>query len=200
VLSAKVVLSDGGFSSIHDDKAVRLQPFRSTQGGVMKQRNVARRTARKDRLIREEVHDPYKSRLKLAEPSVCSQCGAVFQKGRWAWTACPADAQDVLCQACRRINDGYPAGEVTLSGGFLQQHRQEILNLARKQGEQEKAERPLHRIMAVEQEQGGVLIQTTDIHLPRRIGEAVHSAYEGDLDYRYNEDTYFIRVAWRRDG
>ena len=104
-----------------------------------------------------------------------------------------------LCQACRRINDGYPAGEVTLSGDFLRQHRQEILNLARNQEEQEKTERPLHRIMAIEEERNGVLIKTTDIHLPRRIGEAVHSAYEGELDYRYNADTYFIRVSWRRD-
>ena len=165
----------------------------------MKQRNVSRREPRKDRLIREEVHDPYKARLKLAEPSVCSQCGAVFQKGRWAWTSPPPDAQQALCQACRRINDGYPAGEVTLSGGFLRQHRQEILNLARNQEQQEKSERPLHRIMAIEDGQDGVLIKTTDIHLPRRIGEAVHSAYEGELDYRYNEDTYFIRVSWRRD-
>lgn len=165
----------------------------------MKDRNVSRRAPRKDRLIREEVHDPYKARLKLAEPSVCSQCGAVFQKGRWAWTSPPSGAQEALCQACRRINDGYPAGEVTLSGRFLRQHRQEIMNLARNQEEQEKSERPLHRIMAIEDGQEGVLIKTTDIHLPRRIGQAVHSAYEGELDYRYNEDTYFIRVSWRRD-
>jgi hypothetical protein len=165
----------------------------------MKQRNMSRREPRKDRLIREQVHDPYKARQKLAEPSVCSQCGAVFQKGRWAWTSPPSGAHEALCQACRRINDAYPAGEVTLSGGFLRQHRPEILNLARNQEEQEKTERPLHRIMAIEEEQDAVLIKTTDIHLPRRIGEAVHSAYEGELDYRYNADTYFIRVSWRRD-
>ena len=165
----------------------------------MKQRNLTRRPPRKDRLIRENVHDPYKARLKLAEPSVCSQCGAVFQKGRWAWGSPPSDAQEALCQACRRTNDGYPAGEVTLSGDFLRQHRQEILNLARNQEELEKSERPLHRIMAIEDGGHSVLIKTTDIHLPRRIGEAEHNAYEGELDYRYNEDTYFIRVSWRRD-
>ena len=166
----------------------------------MKQRNVPRRAPRKDRLIREQVHDPYKTRLKLAEPSVCSTCGAVFQKGRWAWTPPPSGAQKALCQACRRIGDGYPAGEVSLSGSFLEQHRQEILHLARNQEEQEKGERPLHRIMAIDEDANGILIKTTDIHLPRRIGEAVYSAYAGALDYRYSEDTYFIRVNWRRDG
>ena len=73
------------------------------------------------------------------------------------------------------------------------------MNRARNQEEQEKSERPLHRIMAIEDGRDGVLIKTTDIHLPRRIGQAVHSAYEGELDYRYNEDSYFIRVSWRRD-
>ena len=56
----------------------------------MKQRNVSRREPRKDRLIREQIHDPYKTRLKLAEPTVCSQCGAVFLKGRWQWAPRPA--------------------------------------------------------------------------------------------------------------
>jgi hypothetical protein len=165
----------------------------------MKQRNVSRREPRKDRLIREQVHDPYKTRLKLAEPTVCSQCGAVFHKGRWQWASRPAGARERLCQACRRTNDRYPAGQLTLSGDFLERHRSELLNLARNQGEQEKAERPLHRIMAIEEGSDEVVIKTTDIHLPRRIGEALHSAYEGELDYRYNEETYFVRVTWRRD-
>jgi hypothetical protein len=130
----------------------------------MKQRNVSRHEPRKDRLIRERVHDPYKTRLKLAEPTVCSQCGAVFHKGRWQWASRPVGAQELLCQACRRTNDRYPAGQLTLSGGFLKRHRPELLNLARNQEEQEKAEHPLHRIMAIEEGSDEVVIKTTDIH------------------------------------
>ena len=44
-----------------------------------------------------------------------------------------------------------------------------------------------------------IVINTTDIHLPRRIGEALHSAYEGELDYHYDEEAYLIRVSWKRD-
>lgn len=38
-----------------------------------------------DRRIVEHVHDPYKTRLKLAEPTVCPKCGALFHEGRWRW-------------------------------------------------------------------------------------------------------------------
>ena len=54
--------------------------------------------------------------------------------------------------------------------------------------------------MAIEDEDGTVVITTTDIHLPRRIGEALFDAYEGELDFHYEEEAYSIRVSWRRDG
>jgi len=40
------------------------------------------------------------------------------------------------------------------------------------------------------------MITTTDVHLPRRIGEAVHRAYRGDLDVKYSPDEYTVRVNW----
>ncbi len=84
----------------------------------MKEIELSRRQRRGDRLIRERVHDPYKTRLKLPEPTVCPQCGAVFHKGRWTWDDRPPEAKEEFCQACRRINGKYPAGILTLSGGF----------------------------------------------------------------------------------
>jgi hypothetical protein len=158
------------------------------------------RQPRRDRLIRERVHDPYKTRLKLSEPTVCPQCGAVFHDGRWQWSPRPDGAQETLCAACHRINDHYAAGEVTITGGFVRQHVDEILHLVRHQGELEKGEHPLHRIMAIEERDDALVVQTTDIHLPRRIGEALSHAYHGELDFHYDEEAYFIRVQWRRDA
>jgi hypothetical protein len=43
-----------------------------------------------------------------------------------------------------------------------------------------------------------VHITTTDIHLPRRIGTALKRAYDGDLDVRFGEDEYAVRVRWHR--
>ena len=158
------------------------------------------RAPRRDRLIREHVHDPYKARLKLPEPTVCPQCKAVYQRGRWSWDEPPPGSNEELCQACHRINDRYPAGEVILHGGFLQGHKAEILHLARNEEKLETGERPLNRIMQVEDRGDEVVITTTDIHLPRRIGEAIGRAYQGALDYHYEEESYSIRVRWNRDA
>jgi hypothetical protein len=167
----------------------------------MKTKDVAQRAPRMDRRIREHVHDPYKTRRKLPEPAICPDCGAMFRKGRWQWTAHPpADAHEETCQACRRIKDKYPAGTLTLTGGFVDGHRDELLQLIRHQEKLEKGERPLHRIMSIEAAPGRIVVSTTDIHLPRRIGEAVQHAFHGDLDFRYEEEAYFLRVNWTRDS
>lgn len=156
---------------------------------------------RRDRLVRERVHDPYKTRLKVKDPTVCPQCGAVYRGARWTWDKLLPDEQagKELCQACHRINDKYPAGELTLAGSFLEAHRDEILNLVRNTEKVENEEHPLHRIMDIEKKDDHTLITTTDIHLPRRIGQALFNAWEGDFDFHYDEEGYFIRVNWKRD-
>jgi hypothetical protein len=146
------------------------------------------------------VIDPYKATHKLAEPTRCPSCAAVYHAGRWQWMGQPpAEADERLCTACQRIADKYPAGIVTLTGLFVDQHKAEILALVRNQEAAEKAEHPLNRIMAIEEPADDTLvITTTDIHLPRCIGEALHRAFHGDLKLHYDEASYFVRVDWER--
>ncbi len=124
----------------------------------------------------------------------------MFSDGRWRWGPAPADARLELCQACARINDNYPAGMVTLTGPFVVAHKDEMIRIARNQEQAEKPEHPLNRILSIEQPAPDrLVIATTDIHLPRRIGEVIKRAYRGTMDVHFDEHGYFVRINWHRD-
>lgn len=154
------------------------------------------RISRHDNLFLEQVHDAYKARGKLLEPSVCSQCGAVYHDGRWQWLPAPAEAHKGTCPACHRIHDQYPAGFLSIKGEFFHTHRDEIMHLLHNLEKRERAEHPLKRIMAVEDKDGETVVSTTDIHLARGMGEALHHAYQGELEYHYNPEQNLLRVNW----
>ena len=153
--------------------------------------------SRQDRLIHERRHDSCKSTSKPLGPVVCPVCNAVFKNGRWQWLeSWPLDCPQAICQACQRIRDNYPAGIVTMSGDFIRKHRQEVVNLARNHEWEERTRHPLHRIISIEEHPDTVVVATTDIHLPKRIGRALQRAGKGRLALHYDPETCFVRVNW----
>jgi NMD protein affecting ribosome stability and mRNA decay len=153
---------------------------------------------RMDRVHQSDEADVYGLRGKLPDPTACSTCGALYRAGRWAWGAAPSDAHRARCPACHRIADDYPAGIVRLSGTFHGEHRAEIEGLVRHVEEREKKEHALKRVMAIREDGGDLVITTTDERLARGIGEAIHHAYQGELDYEFTERENVLRVQWRR--
>jgi hypothetical protein len=155
---------------------------------------------RTDRRLKDEQQDTYGLRGKLPDPTGCPECGASYHEGRWTWRPAPVDAHQAQCPACQRTRDDYPAGLVTLEGEFLRQHREEIEALVRNLEEREKAAHPLKRIMRIrEGDEASLEIATTDIHLARGIGAALHDAYSGEVDYGLGADVEgLLRVHWRR--
>jgi hypothetical protein len=183
-----------------------LPPDKTDGIAIMKQRDIGKPRRRHDEqkahLIAEERHDPYKARAKRAGPCVCPGCGAVFARGRWQWGAqVEGMTARETCPACHRTADNFPAGRVTLSGGFLAAHRDEIVALVRNTEARERSTHPLQRIMSIGdgETDGELVVTTTDLHLPRRIGHALIDAFKGDLRTHYDEAGYFMRVDWRRD-
>lgn len=170
----------------------------------MKHRDSSQRPQSHDQtkahLIAEERHDPYRAQRKLPDPSACPMCFAVYKGARWQWTSEPLPgAHWAICPACHRTTDDYPAGEMTLTGGFLNRHGPEIIRLARNIEALERAQHPLERIMMVDDNSDRIVIKTTGLHLPRRIGHALERAYHGKLETHYDYAGYFVRMRWHRD-
>ena len=142
--------------------------------------------------------DPYRRSAKPPEPTTCPTCHATFVDGRWSWEEAPDDAYEQKCPACQRIHDHFPAGYVTIKGEFIKEHRDEVLNLIANHEQKEKADRPLQRIMAIDEKRDGIEVTTTDSHLARGIAEAIHDAYKGELKVRYSRDENLVRAVWKR--
>ncbi len=149
------------------------------------------------RIYTHEQNGPYRENEKYPEGTLCSGCGALFSGGRWTWNDIPEQTNSAVCPACRRIADNYPAGIIEMSGDFLGDHRTEIMNLVRNTSSKEVNEHPMERIMKIDQQNGSTVVSTTGMHLARRIGDALFSAYEGELDYNYDAET-LLRVFWKR--
>lgn len=155
---------------------------------------------------REEIQpaneaDPYRAATRPVEPTVCPKCHASFMGGRWTWAkpAANDDVGEMVCPACQRIQDKFPAGYVTLKGDWFKEHKAEIVALMQAHEKKEKAERPLQRIMAIDDKKDGTLeVHTTDSQLARGLGEALHVAYKGDLKVRYSRDENLVRAVWKR--
>ncbi len=156
------------------------------------------RPLRREQLLEGFGHDSYKSKGKLADPTICPECQATYHKGRWTWEAAPEGAREQACPACMRIRDKFPAGYVSLSGEFFLEHRAQILNLVKHCEEKEKAAHPMQRLMAIEETGDGVLVTTTDVHLARNIAERVHDSHKGDLAFHYNKEDNLLRANWKR--
>jgi len=150
-----------------------------------------------DRPLFERDIDAYKAKGKLAEPTLCPQCGAVFHEGRWQWMDIPVNAHRETCPACHRMHDNFPAGFVTLEGAFFDSHSEEIRKLIQHHAEHERTEHPLKRIIAIENKDGAMLVTTTDTHLARGIGEAVRHAYQGELKVEHVSGENLVRVYWK---
>ena len=122
-----------------------------------------------------EAGDPH-------EPTVCPDCHALFEHGRWCWGAGVTAAANRLCPACRRLREHAPAGVAALSGDFLRTHRDAIMDGVRHLCERAYVEHPLERLMEIDEDDETISILTTSAHLARDIGRALKEAWGGELD------------------
>jgi hypothetical protein len=144
-----------------------------------------------------------------SEPVVCRTCGAFYRAGRWQWLTLPARqaTRRTRCPACLRVRGNDPAGFLTLVGGSVPARARELCRVIRRLEEVHRRVDPLSRIVSLRRLPDRIDVTTTDVDLPRGIGEAVARAHGGSLHVVREQDGSVIRVRWldavetaRRDG
>lgn len=159
---------------------------------------------------RDAIHDyddPYLPHEHLQEDTVCTGCGAVYVRQRWTLDESRSHllvstgaARETICPACKKIADRYPQGIVTLRGDYWPAHRDDIMNLVRNEEKRGMATNPLERVMGIREEDGRLVIETTNEKLAQRIGRQVEKAHRGHLQYKWSEDNRLVRVEWERSA
>jgi len=135
------------------------------------------------------------------QPSVAAACPsfwATYHGGRWQCGGWPDGTREEHCRACDRMRDDSPVGIAQFERGFFIDHRRELTQLIHQHEAKAKAKHPRDRIVSIEDGTRGILVTTTDIDLARELGEALHHAYQGELELHYNGAKKLLRVHWRR--
>jgi NMD protein affecting ribosome stability and mRNA decay len=151
--------------------------------------------------------DPYIPRKSAAAVGACPKCHAIRRNKRWTmdekeYTALTRKGAASLerCPACRKIADGFPSGVLLVRGGYLRDHREQIMKLARNEEKRAMGINPLERIISVADDGDRLEITTTDEKLAQRIGRELRKACRGTLEYKWSEDSKLLRVNWVREA
>ncbi|MBW1916434.1 MAG: ATPase [Deltaproteobacteria bacterium] len=153
-----------------------------------------------------KVDDPYLPWGGRHEMAICTSCKAIYQNKRWFFDEelyrrhiNRETTNRVICPACKKIQDHYFEGVLTLQGDFFNQHREEIITLLNREAERVSAKSPADRIIQmVEEDKERLIVETTTEKLAQRLGRAVYRAYKGELDFRWSHMNKFVRVYWSR--
>ena len=138
---------------------------------------------------------------------VCHRCGAIWDGDRWVPEPDKKLLEEFskkkhcteLCPGDTRLEKRQVEGVVTLKGGFLASHRDDINNLVARVARDGRRRNVAARVFQTVEEDDSLLIETTDEHLAERMGKEVVKAFKGDLEIKWQKKDTFARVTWQRD-
>lgn len=152
---------------------------------------------RRPELPNPRHQDKYPHSEKSADASVCKTCGVVLHGGRWRWGAPPVGkVQQIECPACVRIRTRDAVGTLRLDAPF-RAHRDEIQGLVRNEEQLEKEEHPLERVLRIEDAGDGLVVETTGLHLARRIANKLERRFHRQASFHYGEEPERLIVDWK---
>lgn len=144
--------------------------------------------------------DPFVDKEKPREHSHCPHCGASVHQGRWSWHQVLKGGEEQICPACRRIAQRLPAGELELSGPFLRDHEEEVIQLLLHNEQRFRSEHPLERMMWMESNDlsGATRIAFSGHHITMGLAKRLQRAYGGRLSGDDVKPGSKLRLQWHR--
>ncbi len=154
----------------------------------------------------EEFDDSYLNKSHPKDFSYCERCHAIYHNKHWFFDENKlkeieksAQFSHTTCPACQKIKDHFPSGIVQLSGLFLRDHKEEIINLVMNEEERAKGINPLERIIEILPNREGIEVTTTHEKLAQRIGRRLEKSFSGKSNYQWMPEEKMARVSWCRD-
>jgi NMD protein affecting ribosome stability and mRNA decay len=150
---------------------------------------------------RVEERTPFRHSEKYRNGTRCPDCGLVFTGSVWKKPEPTTEVESPSkpCPACLLVRDGKIGGMVQLSGDFASLHRQDLMNRIRNVERLSSVERPLERIIRIDEKDEGISVSVTTEHLAARIGKAIQRDYGGTLHLKYAPEEKYAVARWHRD-
>jgi hypothetical protein len=150
---------------------------------------------------RVEEKTPFRHTEKYRIGTRCPDCGLVFSGSVWKKPEPTSGGQfpSKPCPACLLVRDGQIGGIVQLSGNFAAVHRQDLMNRIRNVEKVSSLERPLERIIKIDETGDEISVAVTTEHLAARIGKAIQRDYGGELQLKYAPEEKYAIARWHRD-
>jgi len=165
---------------------------------------------------KELVDDPYSMKQAPKGLLECPECHAQYYRKRWSFPETfsspprkPTGAgpkkptkeilvpQSYQCPACRKIQDGYAEGFLTIHWPNWGAHKAEVLGLVHNEEHQAARNNPLERVMTIRTRPDGADIETTTEHFAQRLGKHLDRAFKGSITYRWSHKDKCGRVTWQ---
>ncbi|HLK10788.1 MAG TPA: hypothetical protein VKW76_05370 [Candidatus Binatia bacterium] len=140
---------------------------------------------------------------RLAEPSVCERCGAVFSRRLWRRNrrvtgALLARATWVRCPACVQTAESAGFGRVVIRGAYALANeaaiRRRIANVAARAA----ATQPERRISSIDRHDDLIEVITTSQKLAHRIVRELVKLFRGRASYAWSDDGTLF-ATWARE-
>lgn len=146
----------------------------------------------------------------------CPECRAMFYRKRWSLPGLTSTAprkatasgqkkpakqilvpQSFVCPACRKLQDRYAEGFLTIHWPNWEIHKADVLGLIHNEELQAVRNNPLERIMTIRTRPDGADIETTTEHFAQRLGKHLDRAFKGSIEYRWSHKDKCVRVTWQ---